>query len=396
MMTFLEKPRPLAFFGAPGLDLPFDAIEQMKMALRTPVAIAGALLPDAHAGQAMPVGGAISLDRAVSPSLVGTDIGCRVSLTIIDAMDPASINGREQALLQAILSATFFGKKPSAGADHPVMADPAWNEIDILKKIRPEAQAQLGGSGGGNHFADLMTGEVIAEADWLPLAKGDQFVGLMTHSGSRDAGRLAASHFTALAEALLAEKARGVPKKLAWLRTDEDAGGQYLTALRLMGDYAAANHAVIHERFLNRIRGNAKARVEAFHNFAWSRPDGTVIHRKGAIPADAGCPGVIPGSSAGPSYLVEGLGHPDSLWSSSHGAGRRLSRKAAKAAHDPEAAQSAWDAAGVLVRGVSPDEAPFAYKDINHVMSLQEGRLVRTVARMRPLAVVMGGETFYG
>lgn len=390
-MTFLEKPRPLTYFGTPGVDLPGEAIDQMKMVLRTPVAIAGALLPDAHAGQVIPVGGVISLDRAVSPSLVGTDIGCRVSLTIIEAMDPESVKGREQALLQAILAATFFGKKTPAGADHPVMADPAWNEIEILKKIRPEAQAQLGGSGGGNHFADLMAGEVIAETDWFPLTKGERFVGLMTHSGSRDAGRLAASHFMALAEKSLADRARGVPKSLAWLRTDEDAGRQYLTALRLLGDYAAANHAVIHERFLNQIRGNAKARVEAFHNFAWPRPEGTVIHRKGAIPADAGCPGVIPGSSAGPSYIVEGLGNPDSLWSCSHGAGRRLSRKAAKAAQDPEAAQAAWDDAGVLVCGVSPDEAPFAYKDIDRVMSLQEGRLVRTVARMRPLAVVMGG-----
>lgn len=390
MMTFLEKPQPLAYFGTPGLDLPGEAIEQMKTALRMPVAIAGALLPDAHAGQVMPVGGVISLDRAVSPSLVGADIGCRVSLTIINGLDPESVKGRTQALLQEILSATFFGKETSARADHPVMADPAWNEISILKKARSIAQIQLGSSGGGNHFADLMAGEVLADADWLPLTKGERFIGLMTHSGSRDAGRLAASHFTALAETLLFERARRVPKTLAWLKTDEDAGRQYLTALRLLGEYAAANHAVIHERFLNQIRENAKARIEAFHNFAWPQPDGTVIHRKGAIPADVGCPGVIPGSSAGASYLVEGLGNPDSLWSCSHGAGRRLSRKAAKALQDPDSAKAAWEAAGVLVCGVSPDEAPFAYKDIDHVMSLQEGRLVRTVARMRPLAVVMG------
>ena len=134
------------------------------------------------------------------------------------------------------------------------------------------------------------------------------------------------------------------------------------------------------------------ARWENHHNFAFLE-DGLVVHRKGATPAEAGRIGIIPGSSGTASYLVEGLGNPDSLNSSSHGAGRPRSRSASRQQHNPRAFQAHMAANDILSFGVEADETFMAYKDIEHVMALQEGSLVRTAARLLPSVVIMGGRS---
>lgn len=162
--------------------------------------------------------------------------------------------------------------------------------------------------------------------------------------------------------------------------------------MELCGDYARACHEVIHAAFARRARLMPAAVVQHAHNFAWREGD-LVVHRKGATPAGAETLGVIPGSMASPSYLVEGLGAEGSLSSASHGAGRRGSRAEARGTISLRAAQRLLAERDVLVAGLSVEEAPQAYKDIERVLALQVAAgLVRPLARMRPVAVVMAGE----
>jgi tRNA-splicing ligase RtcB len=282
------------------------------------------------------------------------------------------------------------GFQGSQRRDHAVMAEPLWNELPHLRQLKPLAGQQLGSSGGGNHFFDALIGEVTAAAEWLPLAVGQRFAAIMTHSGSRGTGHKLATHYVKLAEQETGRLARGIPKGYEWLDTGSDAGREYLQVMALMGRYAQANHHLIHDLFLQRSGLNGLARYENHHNFAWSRPDGTVVHRKGATPAGKGQVGIIPGSSGTPSYLVEGLGEPASLESSSHGAGRPFSRTEAKRRHDDPLFRQWMAEHDILHIGVSPDETLLAYKDIERVMALQTD-LVRPVARLLPTVVIMGG-----
>ena len=163
-------------------------------------------------------------------------------------------------------------------------------------------------------------------------------------------------------------------------------------AMELCGAFASANHHVIHDLFARRSKLPVAAQVENHHNFAWRQGD-MVVHRKGATPAEAGVLGLIPGSMATASYVVVGTGNPASLMSTSHGAGRRGSRTWAKATIGMATVRDFLAEQDVLAEGVSADESPFAYKDIERVMQIQEDAgLLTRVARMRPIAVLMAGE----
>ncbi|MEM7034444.1 MAG: RtcB family protein, partial [Chloroflexota bacterium] len=216
-----------------------------------------------------------------------------------------------------------------------------------------------------------------------------------------------------LAEQKTNQIARGIPKEYAWLSIDDDAGQEYLDVMRLMGRYAQANHHLIHAHFLKRsglsalvLTGNTGQKsevnlpfvtpkftvVENHHNFAWLEGD-LVIHRKGATPAGKGVAGLIPGSSGTNSYLVSGLGNPDTLSSSSHGAGRPFSRTEAKRRHDAALFDEWMREHDIVHKGVAPDETLLAYKDIETVIGLQKDTLIDIVAQMRPVAVRMGGKS---
>jgi tRNA-splicing ligase RtcB len=162
--------------------------------------------------------------------------------------------------------------------------------------------------------------------------------------------------------------------------------------MELAGAFAQANHEIIHAAFARRSGLRPAGVIQNHHNFAWLKGD-LVIHRKGATPAEPGVLGVIPGSMGSPSYVVEGCGQPEALESASHGAGRRGSRTAARNSISMRDVRQLLKQQDVLVEGLSADEAPQAYKDIDRVIQLQvEAELIRPLARMRPVAVIMAGE----
>ena len=176
---------------------------------------------------------------------------------------------------------------------------------------------------------------------------------------------------------------------LAWLDLDSEAGQEYWAAMNLMGQYASANHALIHQRMRRNIGAKTLAGVENHHNFAWKEQHGgkdVIVHRKGATPAGEGVLGVIPGSMASPGFVVRGKGKRQSLDSASHGAGRQMSRTAAREKF--RWAHVAENSAGVQLLSAGIDEVPGAYKDIHTVMA-RTADLVDVIARFDPKIVKM-------
>ena len=167
-MQYRAEPVPVAAFGQAGVDFESQVYDQIKLAARLPVAVKAAVLPDGHPGYALPIGGVIALDNAVSPSFVGYDIACRMTLTLLD-LSPQDFLRQRQEISSQMRAVSSFGLgsgfKGREMRDHAVMDNPLWEEIPVLHHFKPLAQDQLGSSGGGNHFFDALIGEVIAPAD---------------------------------------------------------------------------------------------------------------------------------------------------------------------------------------------------------------------------------------
>ncbi|MBX7258065.1 MAG: RtcB family protein [Candidatus Hydrogenedentes bacterium] len=370
-----------------GTNLDRESIEQMDNACSLPVSVVGALMPDAHVGYGLPIGGVLATDNAVIPYAVGVDIACRMKMTVLD-LPPHALTGQTDRLKNALERETQFGvgatfKNPRK---HDVM-DEDWSVSPVTARMKDKAWAQLGTSGSGNHFVEYGTLDVMT--DELTIPRG-AYLALLSHSGSRGTGAQVADHYSKLAAKLHPE----LPKNLvhlAWLSMDSEPGQEYWNAMQLMGRYAAANHACIHKHVAKALGVRTLLDIENHHNFAWiERHQGrdVVVHRKGATPAGEGVLGIIPGSMATPGYLVRGKGHPESLHSASHGAGRRMSRKKAKETLTWSDTKKYLDERGVTVLSAGIDEAPMAYKDIEQVMAAQED-LVEILARFTPKLVKM-------
>ena len=379
-----EEPQPFNIFGSiehrdNDWLIPYNAIEQMGDVMSTPVALKGALMPDSHYGYAMPIGGVALLDNAISPSFVGYDISCMMYLTVFDISSEAFMENREY-FANVLKEETFFGKGVTNRKDrnHAVMDDSRWNSTRFIRSLKQLAQTQIGTSGGGNHFADLM------------IYNGGHMA-LLTHSGSRGAGHKFATEYVKQAKQQTSQYARGIRSGYEWLMLDSEKGQEYLEGMELLGDYALANHELIHYHFALETGLTSNISFWNRHNFAWIENDG-ILHRKGATPADIGDIGIIPGSSGSNSYVVEGLGNEDSLCSSSHGAGRPHSRTQAKELHDEEMFQNIMVDQDILHSGLAKDETVQAYKDIDQVMEHQEGILVNTIGVLEPKVVIMGGQ----
>ena len=386
--TLRETPAPFHVYGSVGEDIAPAAVSQLSLALRLPIALSGALMPDAQVGYALPIGGVFAAHQAVSPAMVGVDIGCRMHLTVFET-PPAELRAQRDALFADLRAGTTFGVgEDSPGpAEHPILDAERWTLTPQTRSLRQKARRQLGTSGGGNHFADLVVGERLHPDAPLP----ETFSGLLTHSGSRGVGYAVASHYMRLAALETARTAK-VPKMYEWLSLDSDAGREYWAAMTLAGDFARACHEVIHARFARRSGLTPLLTVENHHNFAWRDGGGRVIHRKGATPAEAGVLGVIPGSMGSASYLVRGEGVPEALHSASHGAGRVGSRASVRGSISLGDIRRRLKQQDILVEGLTADEAPPAYKDIERVMQIQtEAGLVTPLARMLPIAVLMAG-----
>ena len=384
----LPSPRPYQLWTAPALSLEPGAMTQLETALSLPDAIGGAGMPDMHPGYSMPIGGVVVLDHAISPAFVGYDISCMMMLTLFDVpekLGPSALDQEEvrQRYLEWTMDSTSFGVgAQSLGADHEVMDDEHWKSIVYLRGMKDLAAGQLGSSGAGNHFADIVTGRYEDGSG--------EFVGLLTHSGSRGIGNKVGHFYSHLADET-AEEHNDFPAGYGWFDLDSDKGQEYLQAMTLMGRYAQANHELIHARFAKTSGLEPVKMFSNKHNFAWVDEQGRVCHRKGATPAGVGQMGIIPGSSGSESFLVMGKGNPVSYNSASHGAGRPYSRTQAIKRFDRNTFTRHMAERGITYHGVAPDETVAAYKDIRQVMQAQSD-LVDVVAVMQPRVVVMGGD----
>ena len=365
---------------------------QMRQACSLPMAAGAALMADAHVGYGLPIGGVLALENAVVPYAVGVDIACRMKLSVLDV--PASeIEDNFHRFKSAIEKGTRFGvgsthERPQ---QHAVM-DADWTITRVTREHRDKACRQLGTSGSGNHFVEFGLLTLDQRDDQLGLDKGE-YVALMSHSGSRGTGAAVCDTYSSIARARLPKRYEDIGR-LAWLNLDEESGQEYWAAMNLMGEYAAANHDVIHRLVSQIVGGRIIAGVENHHNFAWKEiHDGreVIVHRKGATPAGVGVLGVIPGSMADPAFIVRGKGNPASLESASHGAGRRMSRTAARDKYSWRAVQKDLEVKGVRVLSAGADEVPYAYKNILDVMRDQQD-LVETVARFDPRIVKMSDD----
>ena len=337
--VLLRSPRVIREANAPwkqwGEGLDQEAINQLGRACQLPISVAGALMPDAHVGYGLPIGGVLATDNAVIPYAVGVDIACRMKLTVLD-LHVRDLDKKRERLIEAIEAETRFGvgAKFQDRRQHDVL-DADWTVSKITWANKDRAWAQLGTSGSGNHFVEFGTLTVkepqAGEPVPLGLPPGD-YVALLSHSGSRGTGAAVCEHYSKLAMALHPDLPKE-HKHLAWLPLDSEEGAEYWAAMELMGRYAAANHALIHRHIAGHLGVEVLADVENHHNFAWKERHviggvdrDVVVHRKGATPAHAGVLGIIPGSMATPGFVVRGKGGADSLGSASHGAGRVMSR----------------------------------------------------------------------
>ncbi|MCU4174873.1 RtcB family protein [Carboxylicivirga sp. N1Y90] len=365
-----------------------ETIEQMKVAMQLPISVSGALMPDAHVGYGLPIGGVLATENSVMPYGIGLDIGCRMSLSIYDV--PAEFIKRNGYQIKTSLKEnTHFGigKVFKQTEDHEVLDRSEFHETALLKQLHGKAKMQLGSSGSGNHFVEVGIVE-LGPNNRLKIPEGN-YLGILAHSGSRGLGAAIASHYTQIAM-----KKCHLPKKakhLAWLDLGSEAGQEYWLSMNLAGDYAKACHDVIHYKLAKSMGVKAIAKIENHHNFAWKEiHDGKelIVHRKGATPANKGQLGIIPANMIDPGYIVTGNGAADSLFSASHGAGRKMSRKKAKESITGSELKKKLKQTGVTTIGGTVDEAPMTYKNIEEVMRSQkdlvniEGKFYPQIVRM--------------
>jgi tRNA-splicing ligase RtcB len=379
-----------------GLGLDPEAVRQMANACALPVAVAGALMPDAHVGYGLPIGGVLAIENAVIPYGVGVDIACRMKLTVFDRK-ANTITGQKDRLANIIESETRFGIGANfkQRREHQIM-DEDWTVSPVTQRLRDKAWAQLGTSGSGNHFVEFAAFTV--ETNELGL-EPSEYLALLSHSGSRGTGAQVCQHYSRVAM----ERHPELPKELkhlAWLSIGEAAGQEYWAAMNLMGRYAAANHALIHHHIARKLGARVMLDIENHHNFAWKERHvvngierEVIVHRKGATPAGAGVLGIIPGSMASPGFVVRGRGEVESLHSAAHGAGRVMSRTKALQSFTWNEVKKLLAARDVILLSAGLDEVPGVYKDIAQVMAAKTD-LVEMLGRFNPRLVKMcpGGE----
>ena len=382
-------------FSAYGLDQIEDgARKQMEVAMQLPVTVAGALMPDAHQGYGLPIGGVLATKNAIIPYGVGVDIGCRMALSVYDIPE-AFYYENEDKFKRELIAHTKFGAghgfHGQSKSDHSVLESPLFAQHSFIKNLKDKAWSQLGSSGGGNHFVEFGIMEFAEADEILNIPKG-KYLALLTHSGSRGFGATVAGHYTKIAKDVC--KLPEVARNLAYLDLNTDLGQEYWIAMNLAGDYASACHEIIHTKMERALGATVLAKVENHHNFAWKEiwnNEEVIVHRKGATPAGKGVMGIIPGSMTAPGFLVRGKGEENAINSASHGAGRQMSRTKAIQNITQTEMKTILKDHGVTLIGAGLDEAPMAYKDIHQVMAAQQ-ELVDVVAKFTPKLVRMADD----
>lgn len=385
-----DEPKHFDVFGSKHIEI--NAIKQMELVMRLPIAERGALMPDAHQGYGLPIGGVLATKNAVIPYGVGMDIGCRMALSILEL--PGSYVGHHAyELKRALKDHTHFGNDGGLDQrqDHGVLDHADFQHTELLRRLHGKAVRQLGSSGSGNHFVEFGIIEIGEDSGLLPdgLSAGS-YAAILSHSGSRSLGANVAQHYTDIAmnKCKLPREA----KHLAWLDLDSEEGQEYWLSMNLAGAYAKACHDRIHANLCDALGATVVAKVENHHNFAWkeclANGQEYIVHRKGATPAGKDVLGIIPGSMTAPGYVVRGLGNESSIDSAAHGAGRKMSRLKAKNSVTMSAMKKMLDSEKVTLIGGSPEESPMAYKDIELVMGSQstlvnvEGKFIPRIVRM--------------
>ncbi len=356
-----------------------------------------ALMPDAHCGYGMPIGGVLATHGAVIPNAVGVDIGCgmcavKTSLNEIDPENLKMILGSEKQG-KGIRSRIPVGfKHHERSQDKSFLPDPeplAQVKNSVAARHLQAAAKQVGTLGGGNHFVEIQQGN-------------DGHIWLMVHSGSRNIGLKVAKHYNGLAAKFNQRWHSKVSVKweLAFLPLDSHEGWDYLIEMQYCVDFALANRKLMMQRIQDtvcEVMGEVEFAplINIAHNYAAQEVhfgENVIVHRKGATRARIGELGIIPGSQGSKSYIVTGKGNPESFNSCSHGAGRIMGRKQAQRTLDLETEKKRLDDLGVIhgLRAVRDlDEAASAYKDISTVMENQQD-LVDITVELRPLAVMKG------
>jgi tRNA-splicing ligase RtcB (3'-phosphate/5'-hydroxy nucleic acid ligase) len=374
-----------------GEGLEEEAVMQMERACLLPVAVAGALMPDAHVGYGLPIGGVLATENAVIPYAVGVDIACRMKLTVLD-LPLRDLQYKRDRLTRAIEAETRFGVGSTFNnrRQHEVL-DADWSVSPVTKQHKDRAWAQLGTSGSGNHFVEF--GTFTAHGQIRGLAPGT-YVALLSHSGSRGTGASVCDYYSKLAFAQFKDLPAEL-KRLAWLSLDSHEGREYWAAMELMGRYAAANHELIHRHMAAHLGAQVLLDIENHHNFAWKERHviggverEVVVHRKGATPAGLGAMGIIPGSMATPGFVVSGKGNAESLHSASHGAGRVMSRSAAVKKFNWKDVKQLLRERDVTLISAGLDEVPMVYKNIREIMAAQDD-LVTVLGQFDPKLVKM-------
>jgi len=354
-----------------------------------------ALMPDAHSGFGMPIGGVLFAAGAVVPYAIGVDIGCgvqiaRTNLVWEDSLTPEKLRAVLRQIQRDVPTGFAVHRRAPitkdrmlelVGVEAPGSLAPAWLD---------RALVSVGTLGGGNHFLEVQRDD-------------ENRVFFMLHSGSRNLGKQICDLFAKRALAVDRQAGRELPDpELAYLRFDEDEDAErYWDAMTFALRWAELNRRQMMDRVEAAFRKHASVHrferlVDVHHNYAAPEDHaGTrgIVHRKGAVRARPGETVLIPGSMGTASYIGEGLGNAGSFETCQHGAGRALGRNAAKRAKTSAEVFEEMAAWGIEFISNEPktaaEEAAFAYKDIESVMALST-ELVRAVTRLRPLGVVKG------
>ncbi|MGM9842828.1 MAG: RtcB family protein [Muribaculaceae bacterium] len=351
-----------------------------------------AIMPDVHAGVGMPIGGVLACENAVVPNAVGVDIGCGMCAVKTNwNVNDIPVEVLRKQIMSGIRKLIPLGKLHHAQAQDKKYL-PEGHDIEamtVVKSQLKDIRFQVGTLGGGNHFIELQKDE-------------EDNLWIMIHSGSRNLGRMVGSHYDKIASALNEKWHSAVSQDIhmAFLPNDTPEFKDYWREMEYCVSFALCNRKLMMERIQEVLSDSLpgiefETMINIAHNYAaWENHFGknVIVHRKGATLARKGVTGIIPGSQGTASYIVEGLGNPESFCSCSHGAGRAMSRTMAENTLDLKAEIASLEAKGIIhaIRSQNDmQEATGAYKDIEEVIS-NELDLIKIKTRLLPVAVIKG------
>ncbi len=365
-------------------DIEEGTLEQAKDLANLPIAFSHiAIMPDAHLGYGMPIGGILAAKDAIVPNAVGVDIGCgmcslRTNLHHIEREALKEVMGKIRETV------------PVGFNHHTEKQDEAWmppleDGLPIVSQEYESGRRQIGTLGGGNHFIEIQLGS-------------DGYIWIMVHSGSRNVGFTVANHYHKKAIEETKKRQDDVPKDLSYFLRGTEGYDHYFKEMNYCIEFALQNRKLMMERVKEAFTEviptvEFSNFINKPHNFAALEThygEKVMVHRKGATRAEKGEWGMIPGSQGTSSYLVTGKGNPLSFNSCSHGAGRIMSRAQARRTLDLDEEKAQLEELGVihaLRHKRDLDEAPGSYKDIEEVMALQQD-LVEIEVELKPLAVI--------